>query len=183
MNKRLIIGLTGHGSSGKWTVGNLLRCKLNFKHSRFDDPVRAMVCQLHGINPWILHSVRHHPQAWLNECSLGYIMDEVAQLLRAMTGPDVLEERMRRTLTNSLDNPYGRTVISDVKTIPQAQIVKDHGGLILRLRRSADDLGRDFKTSDYAPLPECMIDATIMNTGKSLFPLKRQIIRAVKEIL
>lgn len=178
MADKLIIGLTGHASSGKWTVGNLLRYKLNFRHVRFDDPARTMACQLANIDPWILHSMRHHPQPWLNDCSLQYLMDATLAGLRQAVGPSVLDTRVERILQED----YPRIVVSDIKTLRHAEIVKDHGGLIIRLRRSAEDLNRDFKP-DYDVLPEKLIDATVMNTGNSIFPLKRQIVKAIKELL
>lgn len=109
MNRKIIIGLVGHPSSGKDTVADYIMKKYDFVHISTSDLIRE----------------------YIHENKLGeptrLLMHDTANLLRQKNGPDYL-------VIKALKKDAGRLILSGIRAVSEAKRVKDEGGFIVSLQ-------------------------------------------------
>lgn len=135
----LLIGLTGYARSGKDTVAQRLCAKNGFKQFAFADPIREALFKL---NPIVNGGVR------LQDIMKTYSWDDAkdeypeirhllqrlgAEVGREMFGPNFWVRQIEHRIKHSNAE---RVVISDVRYPNEAQMIKDNGGQIWRVRRT-----------------------------------------------
>jgi hypothetical protein len=177
----MIIGLTGYAQSGKDTVAKYLAGK-GYKHLAFADPLRELAL---SINP-TLHievteiALGYAPKQKIKLEALieavGYEKAEknpavmefyqnLGQAMRNWEGDDYWVEATLHRLTDTnidLLNPqHLMLVISDVRYKNEAKLIKDLGGVIIKVTRPTA-----VKLNDHPSEEEITtIDGTLRNEG------------------
>lgn len=148
---QLIIGFSGRKGSGKTSIAKELE-KIGFERISFADPIKIMLFAL------------------FNECGFDYI---TAELLLNQEKEIILEKigKSARQMMQSLGTDWGRNmvnddlwllcarnkiekhhssniVIDDVRFNNEAQMIRDLGGLIINIDRTAGNIDFDAHVSE-----------------------------------
>lgn len=171
----MILGLTGRAGCGKDTAGQYLVERHGYRRFAFADVLKTAA--LH-INPIIfdgerlaplvaVHGMdfvkRHHPEArrFLQELGL------------AMRGVD--PEVWMRPLAELANSTDEHIVVTDVRFVNEAEMVRSLGGRVLRIdRRDAGLSGEAAAHASETPLSLSVIDYAVDNNG-SLHTLYEQL--------
>lgn len=139
-----IIGLTGYAGTGKDTVRELLCTHHGFEGMAFADPIRMMLRELllsNGItDAWMQD--RQLKEAVIP--ALGVSYRHMAQTLGTEWGRSLHPDFWTRTAGAYIDDAHQHPdtsnasfVVSDVRFANEAQWVRERGGVIWRVERSA----------------------------------------------
>lgn len=135
-----LIGISGWPTSGKGTVGRLIREHYNYKEISFADPLRQV---LSIVNPFVDGDMR-----W-NEAMERYgyraakdTISEVRRLMHALgtdagrnyLDPDLWVKPTRRRVIEALKSNPG-VVIPDLRLQNEAEMILGLGGIIVRVVR------------------------------------------------
>lgn len=144
MKTPTIIGLTGYAGTGKDTVRELLCTNHGFEGMAFADPIRMMLRELllsNGItDAWMQD--RQLKEAIIP--ALGVSYRHMAQTLGTEWGRSLHTDFWTRTAGAYIDDANQQPgtfnasfVVSDVRFANEAQWVRERGGVIWRVERSA----------------------------------------------
>jgi len=160
MTQGKIIGIAGRKGSGKTTLAEAM-VQYGWVHDSFAAPIRRFLCILFDIDQLDLEAIKEAPQRALG----GRTPRQVMQLLgtewmRAYCGQDVWLNALRARIASTIG--AGRNVvISDVRFENEAKFIRDLGGVVVWLERSAV-CGIDEHVSERG-FPPHLIDHFIEN--------------------
>lgn len=129
----MLIGISGKRGTGKTTLGQVLELKYGFEPVGLADSLKEMVKEVFNLT-------EEHVNGSLKEAPLpqysGYtprtIMIDVGQFFRKYDENIWIKKLLDR-------KPLGKSlVITDVRFWNEANFIKESGGLLVRLNRSAD---------------------------------------------
>lgn len=129
----MIVGISGKRGTGKTTLANILAEKYGFEHRYFAQTLKEMIKQQFNLTDDHVHGV-------LKEALLtGFpgwtprkLMIAVGQFYRSI---DELYW-VKKTLQD--DGQLNHIVVSDVRFPNEAKVIKNLGGIIVRLNRALD---------------------------------------------
>ncbi len=132
----MIVGISGKRGTGKTTLANLLASDYGFEHRYFAETLKRMVKEQFALTDDHVHGdLKEAALAGFSGWTPRKLMMAVGQFYRS------IDEMywVKRTLQGVGDR---HVVISDVRFLNEAKIIKDMGGMIIRL-------GRDPKLNIY----------------------------------
>lgn len=154
----LLIGICGAKRAGKNTLADLLSFYINLDHISFASPLRAFVADVLGVSAAELEAEKETPISWLDGVTPRQMMQTVGtEWGRTMIHPELWLRSLLRRI------PPSGAVISDVRFENEAKLIKDHGGILIRVVRSGTGTG-DGHISE-TPVPEKYVDYTVSNNG------------------
>ena len=179
-----IIGLTGYAGTGKDTVRELLCTNHGFEGMAFADPIRMMLRELllsNGItDAWMQD--RQLKEAVIP--ALGVSYRHMAQTLGTEWGRSLHTDFWTRTAGAYIDDANQQPgtfnasfVVSDVRFANEAQWVRERGGVIWRVERSAAVPVRAHASE--AEIYHIHADAVVDNNG-SIDALQLQVSQLLK---
>jgi len=160
----VLIGLAGAKRSGKDTAANLLASRYGFERESFAGPIRRFIAQTLGLSAEALESVKESPIDWLPGFTPRLLMQTVGtEWGRNTVHPDLwILSAMRRVYALQGLGARG-VVLTDVRFANEANAIRDGGGFVLRLNRTAarseDSHASEVRLADH------LIDAEVSNDG------------------
>lgn len=166
-----IIGLTGQKRSGKDTVAGLIEMhtsrpwQKSMLRESFAGPIRSAVAGMLG---WSMAELEEHkelPLARLDNTTPRHMMQTMGtewgrQMILSDLWVRLLEVRLEKEINYGF---YDVGVITDVRFENEAKMIKSMDGIILRVVRPG--LPPPDGHSSETPLPDDLVDATIVNDG------------------
>lgn len=154
----LLIGICGAKRAGKNTLADALAVNLSLDHVSFAGPLRSFVADILGENLATLEAVKETPISWLDGVTPRQMMQTIGtEWGRMMIHPELWLRSLLRRI------PPSGAVISDVRFENEAKLIKDHGGVLIRVIRAGTGTG-DAHISE-TPVPEQYVDYTATNNG------------------
>ena len=146
MSKK-IIGIVGFKGSGKDTVGKILQKEYQFITTSFAKSLKQALCAMFGWKPHMLEGKtpssrkwREQPDVWWSQA-----MDQEVTPRKIMQkfGTGIVRKRLHNRfwvlrLQRELEQMNGNVVVTDVRFPDEIQMIRDQGGVILRVRRGPD---------------------------------------------
>lgn len=136
-----LIGLTGYAGTGKDTVRTMLENEHGYTGFAFAGPIRSMLRELltsNGIDDRFIDE-REFKEVPIHELGVSY--RQMAQTLGTEWGrslaPDFWLRIAKAYLAEQVDLGGTHFVISDVRFCNEAEWVREHGGVIWRIERTA----------------------------------------------
>jgi hypothetical protein len=177
-----IIGLVGQKGVGKTTVAQHLVTR-GYMEISFADTLKDSLCVLMGVHREMFDLPSSKEQPLWNSLSPRQLMQRYGDLAKALFGPDVFIDALRRRLA-TIDTPV---VISDVRFAAEEDFVRSLGARLYRVVRStsigvqmhdtrATDHGYTADLHDSESLQHLIIcDRVIYNDGRNLEQLETAI--------
>ncbi len=154
----LILGIAGAKQAGKTTLANELMHHYKLVHLSFAAPMRQFVAKLLGVSGHELEKMKEQPIDWLDNVTPRHMLQSLGtEWGREMVHPDLWV----RVLLHNI--PPSGAIISDVRFVNEAELIRKKGGLILKVERPGTGHG-DGHISEK-PLPDELVNATILNNG------------------
>jgi dephospho-CoA kinase len=158
----ILIGIAGKAGSGKSTVAGFLVSQYGFQRLSFAEPLKEMLLKAGICSRDELYVKKSAFSRW--------IMQKVGtDIFRNQIDPDFWVKKMAEKL-NSLDNDSSKVVIDDVRFLNEASLVKQHGGVIVKIERAlyscfqSDIVGNNQHVSE-TEMELIQPDFVIHNTG------------------
>lgn len=173
---RRIVGITGKAGSGKDTAASYLRQYEGYRLERFAGPLKAGLEVMFGLSPsiWDDRVAKEETIDWLG-CSPRYLAQTLGtEWGRQLVDPDVWVKLMEQKL---LRWPHNRFVVSDVRFNNEADMLRDHGGMVLHIERPGG-LEVAEHTSEHGVDFDCSRDRRIVNDG-TVADLHKKVMDAV----
>lgn len=127
-------------------------------HLSFAAPIRQFVAKLLGMTWRELEERKEAPIDWLDGVTPRHMMQTLGtEWGRAMVHNDL----WTRVIMHSM--PPEGAIISDVRFVNEAELIRQRGGVVLKIERPGTGTG-DGHVSE-TPLPEHLVSATILNNG------------------
>jgi len=156
--ERLIIGICGAKRAGKNTLADTLSLYLGLAHLSFAGPLRSCVADILGMDMATLEAEKEVPISWLDGVTPRQMMQTMGtEWGRTMVHPELWLRALLRRI------PPTGAIISDVRFENEAKLIKDHGGVLIRVTRTGTGAG-DAHISE-TPVPEQYVDYTVANNG------------------
>ena len=130
---KVIIGLSGKKRSGKDTVADFLVDQYAFTKMPFAEPIKVSASLIFGFTDEQLYGGLKEKEDDFWGFTPRWAMQMVGtDLFRDQIDPDVWVKSMQRRIARSSRR---RIVISDVRFPNEAQVIKEMGGYVARIRR------------------------------------------------
>jgi len=172
----ILLGLAGKAGSGKSTVAEFLVSQYGFQRLSFAEPLKEMLLKAGICSRDELYVKKSAFSRW--------IMQKVGtDIFRNQIDPDFWVKKMAEKLncyfatsncyfatSNSLDNSSSKVVIDDVRFLNEASLVKQYGGVIVKIERDlynclqSDIVGNNQHVSE-TEMELIQPDFVIHNTG------------------
>ena len=153
---RLIVGLSGPKYVGKSTVADHLERCLGFRRLSMATPLKDMMLAVFGIDYNGLSSIeKESPHPGLGNNTPRQVLQSFGDYLKSLDDA-VLVKIMRRKIAHS-SHPV---VIDDIRRDDEAVMVKELGGVVLRVARTSHQLVPDTHPTEHG-IGEVFIDATL----------------------
>jgi hypothetical protein len=160
---RTIIALVGSKQAGKNTVANYLAKAHAIKEFAFGDHLKSVIHHALGLDMKYMHdnSLKEQPLMQYQNKTPRQIMQEMGDLLKTYD-PDVFIRHLKIFAARHSEKII---VVTDVRFPAEAQIIKELGGVLIRIRRhSLESQSSDTHTSEVAN-KTIVTDHVIENTG------------------
>jgi dephospho-CoA kinase len=163
---KLLIGLTGHKTSGKDTVAEMLKPhfpSMHFVRVGFADALKEELARMTGGNVGTINKHKHEPLC-------RKVLQFIGQEAKALTSNDLIwVNKVKEYYHKCKNNSF--VIIPDVRYLFEADWIKSEGGLVIRVFRPQADNSTDTHSSE-TELVKMAFDFSINNDG-SLADLKR----------
>lgn len=170
----MIIGITGKKQHGKDTIGKVLE-EMGYTHVSFADPLRECVRVVFGVSyeEMLTTGVKETPLDRYPYESPRRILQRVGTDLFRNAYPDVWIEAFKRTCSG------GNVYVTDVRFLNEAKIIKEMGGLVIRIVRPAKEDDGDLHPSEME-MEKIEADYTLVNPeGEEGISLARETLREI----
>lgn len=157
-----LIGLGYRARAGKNTVADILETNFDYDQLSFAFTLRHMVSTLLDTNTY---DEDFKTEVWINGKTGRQVLLEMGTFCRSAFGPDVFVQALKAQLTRcGMWEPQSkvRAVITDVRFPNEAKFIKDHGGILIEVRRPGLPEDNDPTETGGAAIKW---DHTIVNAG------------------
>lgn len=177
---QMIVGLAGRKGSGKSTVAEILKDKFGYRTMSFATPLKDMLMAM-GVTEDEIYNID------LKEKPLERFGGKSPRELLQLLGTDfarnmVAEDVWVRALEARID-PKDMLVIDDVRFPNEAEMIRDHGGKIVRVIREGQEQGLIDTHVSEAGIPLELIDHEIRNVSCYVSDLELSTVRVMEELL
>lgn len=157
----ILVGIAGPKRSGKDTAARYLVDQHGFLATSFAAPLRSFCCETLGIDFDELDETKESGVKWLDyKTSPREFMQKAGtEFGRRMIHPELWVLSAMRRIERC---PGANWVLPDVRFANEAEAIRDHGGIVLRMR-GRGEFG-DSHISE-SPLPAALVDFEIDNSG------------------
>ena len=190
MTSHRLIGITGHIGSGKTTASNYLTSKYFYKEKSFADPLKKICKELFLFTDDQVYGTQDQKASsdpnWFG-CSPRTAMQFVGtelfrnQLDKIMPGLkfDVFIHHFRLFFESTQDS----IVVPDIRFENEAKIIKDLGGIIIRINRKSSDIV-NYTHQSETELDNLQTDYVIDNNGsmEELYVMLDMIVRVLGNV-
>ncbi|GGX33099.1 hypothetical protein GCM10007242_45220 [Pigmentiphaga litoralis] len=185
-----IIGLVGRAGSGKNTCADGLLSIAGFEPMAFADPVRAEISEAFGTDPQLLLDRKRKEvpaiELAIGRCADGRYIGRMNELglnggsprsprqtmqlygteyRRQMDGEDYWADQMKDAIGRELSAGHHRLVITDVRFLSEAALLKRIGASLWRVKRSSADALPITHVSE-AELDHIQCDYVVVNDAR-----------------
>ena len=166
----MLIGLCGAAGAGKNAVAEILRAKHGYIHFGFADPIYKAVATITGLSEDDLRdrNQKERPIEWLGKSPRQLLQTLGTEWGRQTVRDDLWIQIAMRQAAKCEEYLRGRggVALTDCRFENEAAAIKDRGGVIWRVERSAVCLAADTaQHSSEAGIPDFLVDAAIDNNG------------------
>lgn len=155
----ILVGIAGPKRSGKDTAARYLVDHHGFMTTSFAAPLRSFCCDVYGIDFDELDATKESAPRWLATSPREFMQRCGTEFARWMIDPDLWVKSAMRRVQRC---PDANWVLPDVRFANEAEAIRDHGGIVLRMR-GRGEFG-DSHISE-SPLPAALVDFEIDNSG------------------
>jgi len=170
-----VIGVTGNKYHGKDTISLYICKKYGFKQVAFADPIKEickiLFCftddQLHGKSKDISDDrwFGLSPRNVIQHVGTELFRDKMKELSESFKDLFWVLCAKNKILKIREDNPESRIIISDVRFPNEVAMIKDMGGIIIRVKRSSLETEKKDTHSSEILVNNLNVDVDIINDG------------------
>jgi hypothetical protein len=150
-NMPRIIGVTGKKFNGKDTLGNYLS-KYNYKRMAFADPLKQVIKNIFDFNDEQLYGENKEkiddfwkisPRSAMQFIGTDLFRHQMNKLIPEI-GDEIWIKVVKRQIENIWkNNPNQKIVITDVRFPNECNLIRELGGIIIRVKRKIEDIHTD----------------------------------------
>lgn len=144
-----LIGLSGKARSGKDLVADTCKELYGWRKMKLADPLKRMCRDMFGLT--LEHTDGHWKEDKLGTTTPRNLMISIGQLGRSVD-PNFWIKRLQAEVLLTPQAQLGTYVIADVRFKNEADWIKNHGGLLVRLERAIELRGGDIADSSETEL-------------------------------
>lgn len=158
-NMPIIIGITGKKFNGKDTLGNYLS-KYDYKRMAFADPLKEVIKTIFDFNSDQLYGEEKEkidefwkisPRTAMQFIGTDLFRHQMNKLIPDI-GNEIWIKVVKRQIENIWkNNPNQKIVLTDLRFPNEINLIKEFGGIIIRVKRKIDDIHSD---SDFVVVHE-----------------------------
>lgn len=157
-----LIGFTGPAGAGKSTAAKALVEILGFKRISFADPLRAMLMGI-GLTTEDTTIRKNEPIAWLDGKTARQLLQTLGtEWGRQIVHPEIWIRHAEQRIDYFKTTRVPGIVFDDVRFDNEAQMIRDAGGFVIRIRRNVGELMTHASEKGVNPT---LVHASIGNDG------------------
>ena len=164
-DKKIIIGLVGNKNAGKSTAQKHL-CNKNFKPINFADKLKDIVAVTFNIDRKLLEGDTEESRKFRETVIDKYkltprvLFQKTADLLKQNFGDLFFID-----IVNDFINNNDRIVVGDVRYPKEAQMLRNHGAILIKINRQIKNFDESMLHSSETSIDEIQVDYTIDNNS------------------
>lgn len=152
-----IIGITGKKYSGKDTLGKLFMSKYNYKRLAYADPLKTVCKCIFGFNDDQLYGDKKEiddefwkttPRKVLQYVGTNMFREHMKNIIPHIENNIWVEVVKKQILDERKQNPNATFVITDIRFENEAQLIRDLGGIVIKLKRNDSEIIIDNHASE-----------------------------------
>lgn len=148
-----LIGLSGKAKSGKDTIADAFVFNTPMRKMKLADPLKKMCREIFGFTMEETDGALKDVPLYPGGPTRRQVLIEFGQLCRSVD-PDFWIKRLKDEILRTRQAQLGTYVIADVRFKNEADWIKQHGGLMVRLQRAVELRGGDIEDDSETQLDD-----------------------------
>ncbi len=168
-----VLGVTGHKYNGKDTLGNYFVEKYGYKRLAFADSLKDGCREIFGFSDEQLYGNKKEiideywgvtPRTVLQYVGTDLFREQLGNIIPKI-GKNIWLKVVEKKILDELKlNPNARFVVTDVRFPNECQMIKDLGGIVIRVKRDCVNNVADFHISELE-IEKLDVNIELQNNG------------------